>query len=63
MTNASTPEPASGTPGPAERLAGMLSPEAIDGLLAEAAQSPIAAYVRAPASTAQTATSRTDCRL
>ena len=36
MTNALTPEPASGAPGPAERLAGMLSPEAIDGLLAEA---------------------------
>ena len=36
MTNASTPEPAPGAPGPAERLAGMLSPEAIDGLLADA---------------------------
>jgi hypothetical protein len=36
MTNASTPEPVSGPPGPAERLAGMLSPEAIDGLLADA---------------------------
>lgn len=36
MTNASTLEPASGAPGPAVRLAGMLSPEAIDGLLADA---------------------------
>jgi putative transposase len=36
MTNASTPEPASGAPGPAERLAGMLSPAAIDALLADA---------------------------
>ena len=36
MTNASTPDPVSGAPGPAERLAGMLSPEAIDGLLADA---------------------------
>jgi putative transposase len=36
MTNASTPDGASSAPGPAERLAGMLSPEAIDGLLADA---------------------------
>src|SRR3954447_22764819 len=36
MTNAPTPDPASGAPGPAERLAALLSPEAIDGLLADA---------------------------
>lgn len=36
MTNPSAPDPASGAPGPAERLAGMLSPAAIDALLADA---------------------------
>src|SRR4051794_24042671 len=36
MNEASMPEPASGAPGPAERLAGMLSPAAIDALLADA---------------------------